>query len=104
MYCDPIWPWSRGQRAADPLRCPACFRTYLHHDCITVYQREQEDAEQLIKTTVGVSVETVRAEGSGNPSSRRDGLVIAFWCEDCDARPELEIAQEAGETFVAWRT
>jgi hypothetical protein len=91
----------------DALACPRCGDSYLHHERITVYQREhgKEDARHLIKTTVGdgVSIETVRAEGSRCPSARRDGLLISFWCEGCNARPELTIEQHSGQTFFRWR-
>jgi hypothetical protein len=89
------------------LACPHCNYNYLHHHRIIVYEREhgKEDAEYLIKTTIdnSISVETVRAQDSGNPSSRRDGLLIGFWCEGCDARPELSIEQHKGQTFFRWR-
>jgi hypothetical protein len=38
-----------------------------------------------------------------NPSERRQGLAIAFSCEDCDAKLELTIAQHKGNTIVEWR-
>ena len=111
------WPQGRRQWCdasvrsppeCDVLICPRCGDSYMHHGRVTVYRRKRgkEDAAQLIKTTVGsgVRVQTVRARGSRNPSSRRGGLLIGFWCEGCDARPELSIEQSAGQTFFRWRS
>jgi hypothetical protein len=48
------------------------------------------------------------SEGSGNPSSRRQGLAIRFFCEGCggadsDDIIELTVAQHKGSTELAWR-
>ena len=93
------------------LLCPRCGNSYLHHRGVVTYDRS-EDAETVLKTSVGVGKTTVhlvaQAE-SGNPSSRRDGLVIQFWCENCGGGDdgssviELTLAQHIGETEVAWR-
>jgi hypothetical protein len=39
----------------------------------------------------------------GNPSSRRGGVAIRFWCEGCDSAPELTLEQHKGETHLHWR-
>lgn len=46
--------------------------------------------------------------GERNPSSRRDGLVISFTCEQCSRDDpgdviELTIAQHKGSTEIGWR-
>jgi hypothetical protein len=93
------------------LLCPRCGNSYLHHRGVVAYDRS-EDAETVLKTSVEVgktTVQLVAQADSGNPSSRRDGLVIQFWCENCGGGDdgssviELTLAQHKGETEVAWR-
>jgi|SRR6516162_3629901 hypothetical protein len=87
------------------LTCPACGYNNLHHDRVLVFCRA-EDAELTTITEVTSERTVIAATPScaaNNPSSRRDGLAIKFWCENCSARPELTIAQHKGETEVGWR-
>jgi hypothetical protein len=82
--------------------CPACGSNNLHHDEITVFSRP-EDAAAVTETVVsdrGCTVTTT--DGLGNPSARRGGVTIQFWCEGCAARPFLGFAQHKGETYVSW--
>jgi hypothetical protein len=87
------------------LICPACRGNYLHHDAVTVFTREREDGPVTATTVTGDGV--YRKEGwaaeRANPSSRRDGLAISFWCESCSALSELTIAQHKGCTLLEWR-
>lgn len=91
------------------LYCPRCGGTNLHHGPIAVYERYGEDSETSFKTTVfnkDVEQDVVRSKSSLNPSSRRDGIVIVFSCEECSQGEdilELTIAQHKGETHLAWR-
>ena len=101
------------------LRCPGCGNTNLHQYEVAVFYR-LEDADEVLRTTVvhGASpdwhgnhqlpqrrlmVDEMPNDGSGNPSSRRHGLVIRFWCEHCSSRPELVVAQHKGAEFCEWR-
>jgi len=110
------------------LCCPRCGEIYLHHEGVISYDRS-EDAEKVVKTTTLSPVtdaEDVKAtttsvevtDGIGNPSDRRHGLAIAFWCECCSfdddpndlgnairsgRRIELTIAQHKGSTHIGWR-
>lgn len=96
------------------LACPRCGDNYLHHGPVTVYDRH-EDAEEVRTTLVAganISSQMKPNAASGNPSSRRDGIVIEFFCEYCgDLDPErksatppmaLEIAQHKGNTYLRW--
>ena len=86
------------------LLCPNCKGEYLHHDTVTVYER-REDAENVMQTAIRNSVlisSTVPNAQSDNPSSRRDGLTISFWCEFCDSKPILTLAQHKGNTQIEW--
>ena len=85
----------------DPLLCPNCKFNYLHHDQVTVYYRLLED-EPSRATVVrqGVSYPSVRRD---NPSERRNGVAISFWCESCHVISELTIRQQKGQTYFSWR-
>jgi hypothetical protein len=95
------------------LACPHCenqtkqegLTAYMHHGTITVFNR-REDADDVKVTRVtsnGTTVATVPSSGSGNPSMRRDGLKIEFWCELCGVSSELAISQHKGQTFLEWK-
>jgi hypothetical protein len=86
------------------LTCPCCGNSYLHHDKVVAYERH-EDATRVLRIEVdggGAKLEWV-ANDSRNPSSRRNGLCIEFYCENCGNRSELTIAQHKGETLLGWR-
>jgi hypothetical protein len=87
------------------LRCRWCGSDMLHHYRVTTFERA-EDAETTAVTCISkwyTSVSSMPSHGSGNPSSRRHGLSIAFWCEDCDRNAELTISQHKGSTILDWR-
>ena len=48
---------------------------------------------------IPVAVGTDQAE---NPSPRRDGVAIQFWCEACPSTPVLHIYQHKGDTMINW--
>lgn len=86
-----------------PLQCPECGGSYLHHDEVKVFCRP-EDASTVIETTVSDRGCTVyETDGEHNPSDRRGGISIQFWCEHCPALPVLQIAQHKGESLVSWQ-
>src|SRR5678810_1017762 len=99
------------------LSCPCCGSEYLHQGRIEVYGRDAEDAPSFRRVVSGDGA--VEAdEGGNNPSSRRQGLIIFFECEDCHlamldepgfnadrnvrAAFRLAIYQHKGNTFVEW--
>jgi len=88
------------------LCCPNCSGQYLHHYLVSIFDR-QEDDETVSVTVVqhrdtSFTQQLPTAPGE-NPSLRRHGLAVAFWCEGCDALNELTIAQHKGMTVVEWR-
>lgn len=95
------------------LRCPNCDECYLHQSDVAVFNRD-EDADQVRVTTVrhdGVDEAIISEDLSLNPSPRRYGLRISFWCEHCDGGPDedttkkvpdLAIYQHKGQTFIEW--
>ena len=108
----PLWPRRYARRFAvlDPedgsLACPACGGTNLHHDGIRYFTRG-EDCDDVQIVSVGgyeedVSVSRRPNHGSGNPSGRRTGMVIQFYCETCPVLSSLAIYQHKGTTYVEW--
>ena len=72
------------------LQCP-CGSTYLHQEkAATRWGRHEH-------TTTPKSEGTQRLEGYSE-----DRVMIKFFCENCEAEPELEIYQHKGETFLNW--
>ena len=83
------------------LMCPNCDSDYLHHRWIREYEREGgEDGPSVANELYGTKFSNVNFDAERNPSSRRDGIRIAFYCEGCEAHVELAIAQHKGQTFL----
>jgi coenzyme F420-reducing hydrogenase gamma subunit len=80
------------------LLCPACRDTYLHHDKIEIFERKEDATQGLHVTTTGKNVK-VDTSMEGCPSSRRDGITIRFWCENCHEISMLTLVQHKGQTF-----
>jgi hypothetical protein len=98
--------FSTATIAHDALTCPQCRGDSLHHGQVTVYDR-REDAPRITKIEVQDRTANITAIGnkdSGNPSERRDGVAIRFWCESCDTTSELTIAQHKGASLLGWRS
>mgnify|MGYP001219781477 CR=1 FL=1 len=85
------------------LCCPHCHHDYIHSEKVITYERN-EDEDYVNKTTVDceTTTEKILNEGSGNPSKRRHGLTIQFWCEGCTAISKLHIVQHKGITYLNW--
>ena len=81
------------------LLCPNCGFNYLHHDRIEIFERV-EDATHGVHVSVADGKAILDTSLAGNPSSRRHGVAIYFWCECCKATPVLTIAQHKGNTVV----
>jgi hypothetical protein len=85
------------------LQCPNCSSENLHQDSASVFFRDSEES----LTGKFFRIDRTKAEktlGDKNPSSRRDGLLIEFWCEECDADPILAIYQRKGYTYIHWHS
>jgi Zn finger protein HypA/HybF involved in hydrogenase expression len=86
------------------LMCPCCGSSYMHHDFVDFYERQCEDGPShlvRVKAAKEDSINLYSWDHPGkNPSRRRDGIRIYFWCEDCDASVHLTIAQHKGCSFL----
>jgi hypothetical protein len=99
-----LLPINIPTRHDDGIQCPRCGFGYLHHDSVDVFSR-REDANSGQHTHVPGSytgMVLVRECLAGNPSERRGGIRIAFWCEGCLGRSSLCIAQHKGASFLYW--
>lgn len=81
------------------LKCPNCGSINLHHERIEIFERE-EDQDTGLHVSVSDSKASIDQTLKGNPSLRRNGLTIHFWCELCSKKSQLSIAQHKGSTFV----
>ena len=85
----------------------SCSATYIHQKAVTVFLR-REDATTGFRVRIEGDEErapviTVGSNLGGNPSLRRHGTAISFWCEMCGLTSTLAFAQHKGETFVSWQ-
>ena len=111
----------------DVLLCPLCLKDYpdgrgmwLHQTGVEAFFRD-EDAEKGVHGYIAHTKSFITPHGDCgnfplNPSSRRDGLIIYFFCEWCSGygepeqgdenKPivtlELHIAQHKGVTEMGW--
>jgi hypothetical protein len=85
------------------LECPGCDQPNLHQRKVSTFWRV-EDAERGIRVVSQFVHTLVDEEMHGNPSLRRDGILIDFDCEHCDAEPRLSIVQHKGITLVQWES
>ncbi len=91
------------------LLCPKCGNNYLHQRTVQIFNRD-EDAHAVRVTTVddkATHEAFIANELSLNPSKRRHGMRIGFYCEVCDGEIETEskflnIAQHKGLTYIYW--
>ena len=89
---------------SDILNCPNCNGETLHQESVNVYFRD-EDSDVGVVAEVDRDTVSVNTKGDcvkGNPSARRDGVVINFRCECCDVIPRLAIIQHKGTTYFEW--
>ena len=86
------------------MRCPTCWDEVrvLHHDRVTVFTRKEDANPDVTVVHVPDTNESSRLiqDLPENPSERRSGVVIEGWCELCDGRWVLTLAQHKGETKI----
>ena len=73
----------------------------MHHSVVDVFERGEDEPEHTKVHIDGNNVIISRGK-NGNPSLRRDGLSIFFWCETCENHPKLNIYQHKGSTYIQW--
>ena len=80
--------------------CPSCGEINLHHEITEVFNRRTEDAKDGLHVLVTGASSTIETGMSANPSPYRDGILIRFSCEHCDANPVMVITQHKGTTYM----
>jgi len=85
------------------LLCPECNGPNMHHDKVEIFDCGEDEEEG---THVVVEGDDVKIDKSllGNPSPRRHGLKISFWCEKCNNTNVFILRQHKGNSFVGWIT
>ena len=82
------------------LLCPTCGFDHLHHDRVTTHSRAEDEDAAVQVVDVPDEEEGVAGRPPPNPSKRRSGVVIEGWCEGCDQRWMLTLAQHKGQTQI----
>ena len=83
------------------VQCVQCGEVLVHHSKVEVFERT-EDAERGLYVAVEEGGLTVDSNSllEGNPSKRRQGLKIHFWCEVCRCTFSMNISQHKGNTYI----
>jgi len=86
------------------LQCPGCESAYVHQHEVHVYERLQDAVTGTHVCVRGLDKPqpqvVVGSSMVGNPSTRRQGITIHFWCEHCKCRFLLTVAQHKGFTLM----
>lgn len=85
------------------LICPSCGSLNLHHNRVEVFERRHEDSPEGFHVAVDCDASTAIVDSAiiGNPSERRGGISVTFWCERCEGTSRLDLAQDKGRTLVS---
>jgi len=86
----------------DTLLCPKCDGDYLHHGKVEIFDRNEDAIYGLYTIVSSRKIQSENCALVGNPSMRRDGIKIHFYCEHCQADLTLAIAQHKGQTLIKW--
>ena len=92
------------------VKCNNCGGFCLHHFRTEVYNRDSEDeCFGTMSITDDAPPECVKdmkfeTSFSNNPSPRRNGIRIYFYCEWCPKVSVLDIIQHKGSTYIEWES
>ena len=95
-------------KTKDLLLCPSCGNPNLHSENVTTFYRREDDEICLVTESdiKGPSSMSINRVAPDNPSMRRHGITISFWCEHCrparDGLVHLKIAQHKGTSQIWW--
>ena len=84
------------------LLCPRCGGNYLHHEAIETFERGEDDKKGMHTVVTADHVDVKYDSLVGNPSPRRHGFKVKFYCEYCDKSLTMELYQHKGHTWVSW--
>ena len=85
--------------------CTHCGETVTHHDKIEVFNKLEGDnlCEHFIIDFDHCTHRKSWVSHTQNPSSRRHGISVYYWCELCGGRSILGISQHKGSTQIETR-
>jgi len=85
------------------LICPICEGDNLHQQAVAFYDHTPTGNRGFFITPdiEGVEHNSLHAD-LFNPSSRRQGMRVSFWCEHCRETPDLLVVQHKGTTYLGW--
>lgn len=85
------------------MMCPSCKaeESNLHHSIVEIFNRE-EDEKNGFHVAIQDKKVTIDTDIQQNPSPRRSGLSIVFWCEQCCETNILDILQHKGMSYMRW--
>jgi hypothetical protein len=85
------------------LLCPLCRSNFLHHEIVETFERNEDDKKGMHTIVTHEQVDVKYDSLDDNPSSRRNGLKIKFFCEQCQKKlPTLVLSQHKGQTMMGW--
>ena len=113
------WDGTRPNHGTHPnlLACPICSpyegqEGCLHHEGVHVFNRKgYEDSSTGLVVSINDQFGKLTSGGdthTHNPSARRNGILVEFWCEICGSGLDgqaplyLAIAQHKGQTELSW--
>lgn len=95
------------------LFCPHCGSENLHQEKIEIFNRDEDEKTGLHLRVVGKTAVVDQNMGN-NPSPRRQGMTLSFYCEECSDNYDddgkrnnitlytLAIYQHKGVTMMEW--
>lgn len=81
------------------LHCPKCDREGMHQMRVDVWQRTEDNPEGAHTFCVDRKV-FIDNGMEHNPSPRRGGLSIHFYCDQCGTNSRMDIFQHKDNTFI----
>ena len=87
----------------DTLVCPHCGEPSGLHICyVRTFVRPNEDSPKLTITHVQLEppVDDHHVPSDENPSLRRSGIRLGFWCELCACVTDISMANHKGSVLV----
>lgn len=82
------------------LHCPKCdHEENMHQMKVDVFQRLEDHKDGVHVAMLDRKV-FINSDIKKNPSPRRDGLTIHFYCSYCGTNSKMDIFQHKGNTFM----
>lgn len=81
--------------------CPYCQSDYSHQGRVEVFLRKEDASYGRYANVAYDFCSDFKGElPNGNPSDRRQGVLVHVECEQCENKFRIGIAQHKGQTFI----